>query len=355
MAHPIIPVTKTTHPRLPHFKIETLQFGKHFTDHMLMADYIDGEWKNIEIKPYAPFEVDPASAVLHYGQTIFEGIKAYKNSKDEVVIFRPDQNFIRFNVSADRMQMPAVPEWLFMEGMKQLIALDNGWIPSLPDHSLYIRPFMIATDPFLGVRPSTTYKFMILLGPSGPYFSAPMKIVIEEKYTRAAPGGVGYAKNGGNYGGSLYPVELAKKRGFDQILWTDAFEHKYVEEVGVMNVMFVIDGKVITPSLERGTVLKGVTRDSAITLLRDMGYVVEERNLSVDEIVEAHKKGLLQEVFGVGTAAVVSFIINLTYKDYSMDFDLDKLKVAPALKQHLNDIRVGNVPDKHNWLEKLPS
>jgi len=355
MAHPIIPVTKTTNPRLPHFKIETLQFGKHFTDHMLMADYIDGEWKNIEIKPYAPFEVDPASAVLHYGQTIFEGIKAYKNTKDEVVIFRPDQNFIRFNVSADRMQMPAVPEWLFMEGMKQLIAIDKGWIPSLPDHSLYIRPFMIATDPFLGVRPSTTYKFMILLGPSGPYFSAPMKIVIEEKYTRAAPGGFGYAKNGGNYGGSLYPVELAKKRGFDQILWTDAFEHKYVEEVGVMNVMFVIDGKVITPSLERGTVLKGVTRDSAITLLRDMGYVVEERNLSVDEIVEAHKKGLLQEVFGVGTAAVVSFIINLTYKDYSMDFDLDKLKVAPALKQHLNDIRVGNVPDKHNWLEKLPS
>ena len=355
MAHPIIPVTKTTNPRLPHFKIETLQFGKHFTDHMLMADYEDGEWKNVVIKPYAPFEVDPASAMLHYGQTIFEGIKAYKNTKDEVVIFRPDQNFIRFNVSADRMQMPAVPEWLFIGGMKQLIALEKGWIPSLPEHSLYIRPFIIATDPFLGVRPSLTYKFMIILGPSGPYFSAPMKIVIEEKYTRAAPGGVGYAKNGGNYGGSLYPVELAKKRGFDQILWTDAFEHKYVEEVGVMNVMFVIDGKVITPSLERGTVLKGVTRDSAIILLRGMGYVVEERNLSVDEIVEAHKKGLLQEVFGVGTAAVVSYIINLTYKDYSMDFDLDKLKVAPALKQHLNDIRVGNVPDKHNWLEKLPS
>lgn len=355
MAYPIIPITKTTHPRLPHFKMETLQFGKHFSDHMLTADYIDGEWKNIEIKPYAPFEVDPASAVLHYGQTIFEGIKAYKNAKDEVVIFRPDQNFIRFNVSADRMQMPAVPEWLFLEGMKQLIALDKDWIPSLPEHSLYIRPFIIATDPFLGVRPSSTYKFMIILGPSGPYFSAPMKIVIEEKYTRAAPGGVGYAKNGGNYGGSLYPVELAKKRGFDQILWTDAFEHKFVEEVGVMNVMFVIDGKVITPSLERGTVLKGVTRDSAITLLREMGYVVEERNLSVDEIVEAHKKGLLQEVFGVGTAAVVSFIINLTYKDYSMDFNLDTLKVAPALKQHLNDIRVGNVPDKHNWLMKVPS
>jgi branched-chain amino acid aminotransferase len=355
MAHPIIPVTQNTNPRLPHFKIETLQFGKHFTDHMLMADYENGEWKNVVIKPYAPFEVDPASAMLHYGQTIFEGIKAYKNTKDEVVIFRPDQNFIRFNVSAERMQMPQVPEWLFMGGMKQLIALEKGWIPSLPEHSLYIRPFIIATDPFLGVRPSTTYKFMIILGPSGAYFSAPMKIIIEEKYTRATPGGVGFAKCGGNYGGSLYPVDLAQKNGYDQVLWTDAIEHKYVEEVGMMNVMFVIDGKVITPSLERGTVLKGVTRDSAITLLRDMGYEVEERNLSIDEIVEAHKKGLFQEVFGVGTAAVVSYICKLSYKDYSMDFDLDKLKVAPALKQHLNDIRVGNVPDKHNWLMKVPS
>jgi len=290
MAHPIIPITKNTNPRLPHFKIEELQFGKHFTDHMLMADYENGEWKNVVIKPYAPIEVDPASAMLHYGQTIFEGIKAYKNNKDEVAIFRPDQNFIRFNVSAARMQMPQVPEWLFMGGMKQLIDLEKGWIPSLPEHSLYIRPFMIATDPFLGVRPSATYKFMIILGPSGAYFSAPMKIVIEQKYTRATPGGVGFAKCGGNYGGSLYPVDLAQKNGYDQVLWTDAIEHKYVEEVGMMNVMFVIDGKVITPSLERGTVLKGVTRDSAITLLRDMGYVVEERNLSVDEIVDKIKK-----------------------------------------------------------------
>ena len=353
MAHPIIPVTKTTHPRLPQFKFETLQFGKHFTDHMLMADYIDGEWKNVEIKPYAPFEVDPASAMLHYGQTIFEGIKAYKNSKDEVVIFRPDQNFIRFNVSAARMQMPQVPEWLFMEGMQQLISVEKGWIPSLPEHSLYIRPFMIATDPFLGVRPSNTYKFMIILGPSGAYFSAPMKIIIEEKYTRATPGGVGFAKNGGNYGSSLYPVDLAQKNGYDQVLWTDAIEHKYVEEVGMMNVMFVIDGKVITPSLERGTVLKGVTRNSSIILLREMGYEVEERNLSIAEIIEAHKKGLFQEVFGVGTAAVVSYISRLAHEDYIMDFDMNALKVAPALKKQLNDIRMGNVPDTHGWLVKI--
>ncbi len=355
MQYPNIPITKTTDPRLPQFKFETLQFGKHFTDHMLMADYENGEWKNVVIKPYASFEVDPASAMLHYGQTIFEGIKAYKNNKGEVVIFRPDQNFIRFNVSAARMQMPQVPEWIFMGGMQQLINLDKGWIPSLPEHSLYIRPFIIATDPFLGVRPSSTYKFMIILGPSGPYFSTPMKIIIEDTYTRATPGGVGFAKNGGNYGGSLYPVHLAQQNGFDQVLWTDAIEHKYVEEVGMMNVMFVIDGKVITPSLERGTVLKGVTRDSAITLLRDMGYVVEERNLSVDEIVQAHKKGVLQEVFGVGTAAVVSYIAKLTYKDYDMNFNVDQLKVAPALKQNLNDIRVGIVPDKHHWLVKVPS
>jgi branched-chain amino acid aminotransferase len=240
-----------------------------------------------------------------------------------------------------------------MEGMKQLVALEKDWIPNIPEASLYIRPFMIATDPFLGVRPSLTYKFMIILGPSGPYFSAPMKILIEEKYTRATPGGVGFAKNGGNYGGSLYPVALAQEKGYDQVLWTDAIEHKFVEEVGMMNVMFVIDGKVITPSIDRGTVLKGVTRNSAIILLRDMGYEVEERNLAVTEIVEAHKKGLLQEVFGVGTAAVVSYISKLAQDDYVMDFDVAALKVAPALKKRLNDLRMGNIPDSHGWLAKL--
>jgi len=333
--------------------MDEIAFGKHFTDHMLVADYENGEWKNGVIQPYAPLVIDPSSAVLHYGQTIFEGIKAFKNEKGEVVIFRPDQNFIRFNTSADRMQMPAVPEWLFMEGMKQLIQLEKDWVPNKPDCSLYIRPFMIATDPFLGVRPSLTYKFMIILGPSGPYFSAPMKIAIEKKYTRATPGGVGFAKNGGNYGASLYPVNLAQKNGYDQVLWTDAIEHKYVEEVGMMNVMFVIDGKVITPSLERGTVLKGVTRDSCIILLREMGYEVEERNLSIAEIIEAHKKGLFQEVFGIGTAAVVSFISRLADDEYVMDFDVNALKVAPALKKRLNDIRMGNLPDTHHWLEKI--
>jgi branched-chain amino acid aminotransferase len=240
-----------------------------------------------------------------------------------------------------------------MDGMKQLIKIEKDWIPKLEDHSLYIRPFMIATDPFIGVRPSALYKFMIILGPSGPYNSEPMKILIEKDFTRATPGGVGFAKNGGNYGASLYPVVLAQKKGYDQVLWTDALEHKYVEEVGMMNVMFVIDGKVITPSLERGTVLKGVTRASAIILLRDMGYTVEERNLSIEEIVTAHKSGKLEEVFGVGTAAVVSFVSRLAEGDYVMDFDLTKSVVAPKLKKKLNDIRTGLEEDKHGWLVKI--
>ena len=353
MSTSTIPVTKTTHSNLVNFNMNEIAFGKHFTDHMLEADYVDGEWKNASIQPFSPISLDPSSAVLHYGQTIFEGIKAFKNDQGESVIFRPDQNFIRFNVSAARMQMPAVPEWLFMEGMKQLIEVEKGWIPTQADSSLYIRPFMIATDPFLGVRPSLSYKFMIILGPSGPYFSAPMKILIEQKYTRATPGGVGFAKNGGNYAASLHPVELAKQKGFDQVLWTDANEHKYVEEVGVMNVMFVIDGKVITPSLERGTVLKGVTRDSAIILLREMGYEVEERNLSVDEIVDAHKKGLFQEIFGVGTAAVVSMIKQLAHGEYLMEFDPENMPIAKSLKQALHELRMGRKADNHGWMVKI--
>jgi len=348
-----IPVTEIPAKDLNHFDPNNFSFGKNFTNYMLEAEYSEGAWKNAVIKKFQPLSLDPSTAALHYGQTIFEGIKAFKNDKGEVAIFRPDQNFIRFNTSAERMGMPLVPNWLFIDGMKQLVALEKDWIPNIPEASLYIRPFMIATDPFLGVRPSLTYKFMIILGPSGPYFSAPMKILIEEKYTRATPGGVGFAKNGGNYGGSLYPVALAQEKGYDQVLWTDAIEHKFVEEVGMMNVMFVIDGKIITPSVERGTVLKGVTRNSAIILLREMGYEVEERILAVSEIVEAHKKGLFQEVFGVGTAAVVSFISKLAQADYVMDFDVAALKVGPALKKRLNDLRMGNIPDTHGWLTKL--
>ena len=260
-------------------------------------------------------------------------MKAYKDQHGNAFIFRPYDNFHRFNISAVRMNMPEIPEEIFMEGLRQLIELDKDWIPSNHDHSLYIRPLMFATDTTLGVRPADTYKFIVMLSPTGPYYAEPMKISVEEKYTRAAPGGVGFAKNAGNYGGSMLAATVAKKKGYDQVLWTDAFEHKWLQEVGMMNVFFVIDGVVITPSLEDGCTLEGVTRSSAITLLQEMSVIVEERKISIDELLEAYKKGLLLEVFGTGTAATIAMIKELKYKDHLMKFDLAKWKIAPALRK----------------------
>src|SRR6478609_5332353 len=231
-----ISVTRIQRSKLKDLSLENLPFGKYFTDHMLEAEYADGEWKSVEIKPYQPLMLEPSVAAIHYGQSIFEGIKAYKDEDGNAFIFRPFDNFKRFNKSAERMNMPEVPEDIFIEGMRQLIELDKDWIPEKKEHSLYIRPFMFATDAMLGVRPSETYKFLIILSPAGPYFSAPMKISVEEKYTRAAPGGVGFAKNAGNYGGSMLASTVAKQNGYDQVLWTDAFEHKWLHEVGMMNV-----------------------------------------------------------------------------------------------------------------------
>lgn len=345
-----INVTRTERSKLKDLDLEKLPFGKCFTDHMLEADYENGEWKNVEIKPYQPLLLEPSLAALHYGQAIFEGVKAYKNEKAEAFIFRPYDNFIRFNLSAERMNMPTVPEEIFIEGMRQLIDLDKDWIPAKKDHSLYIRPVMFATDTMLGVRPSDTYKFLIILSPTGPYFSAPMKISVEEKYTRAAPGGVGFAKNAGNYGGSMIAATEAKKEGYDQVLWTDAFEHKWLHEVGMMNVFFIIDNVAITPGLDEGTILNGVTRSSVLTVLKDMGIDTEERKISIDEVMDAYKKGTLQEVFGTGTAATIAPIKELKYKDFVMKFLPESWKVAPKVKQTLADIRNGVVDDKHNWL-----
>ena len=231
-----IQVKKTSRSKINDINFDSLPFGRYFSDHMLEVDYENGEWKNVQIRPYQALSFEPSLAALHYGQAIFEGIKAYRNEKGEAFIFRPLDNFKRFNLSADRMQMPTVPEEIFMEGMRMLVDIDKNWIPAKKDYSLYIRPFMFATDHVIGVKPSETYKFMILLSPTGPYYSAPMKIYVEEKYTRAAPGGVGFAKNAGNYGGSLKASAEAKAKGYDQVLWTDAFEHKWLQEVGTMNV-----------------------------------------------------------------------------------------------------------------------
>lgn len=348
-----IKVSKTDSSRLPQVELKNIHFGHVFTDHMLVADYADGKWQSAEIKPYQSLTFAPSLAAIHYGQSIFEGIKAYKNAQGEAVIFRPEENFKRFNESALRMEMPEVPAEIFMNGMKQLINLDKEWIPAMENHSLYIRPFMFATDEFIGVRPSATYKFLIILSPTGPYYDKPMRIAVEEKYTRAAPGGVGQAKNAGNYGGSLKPAQDAIRNGYDQVLWTDAFEHKWLQEVGTMNVFFVLKDAVVTPSLEEGTILDGVTRKSAIVVLREMGLKVEERRVNVQDLIDAYEKGEFLEAFGTGTAATISRIKELSYKDKHMVFDLDKAEVSKELAGRLNDIRTGVAEDKYGWIVKL--
>ncbi len=346
-------ITKAERSKLHDINLDNIPFGKYFTDHMLEVDFEGGEWKTVEIKPYQPLLMAPSLAAIHYGQSIFEGIKAYKNSKGEACIFRPHDNFRRFNKSAERMQMPQVPEEIFMEGMRKLIKLDSNWIPAKEDHSLYIRPFMFSSDEMIGVKPSEKYKFMIILSPTGPYYNTPMRIYVEEQYVRAVPGGVGFAKAAGNYGAAMYATAEAKKKGYDQVLWTDAFEHKYVQECGTMNVFFIIGNTAITPSLEPGTILPGVTRLSAITLLQEMGFQVEEKNISIDDLIDAYKAGIFYEAFGTGTAATISFIKELRYKDFVMQFDVDHWRTAPALKQWLTDIRTGHKEDKYNWMQKV--
>jgi branched-chain amino acid aminotransferase len=348
-----IQVTKTAKSKIGEIDFNNIPFGKNFSDHMLEVDYVDGEWKQVTIRPFQSLSFSPALAAIHYGQSIFEGIKAYKDREGNPFIFRPFENFKRFNISAERMQMPVVPEEIFMEGMRRLVEIDRDWIPMKNDHSLYIRPFLFATDEVIGVKPSDTYKFMIILSPSGPYYSVPMRIYVEEIYTRASPGGVGFAKNAGNYAGSMLPTAIAKKKGYDQVLWTDAFEHKYIQEIGTMNVFFLIGDKAITPDLEAGTILEGVTRDSAIEVLKELGYGVEERPISIDEVISAHKAGELKEVFGTGTAATVSMIQELRYKDYVMKFDTNTWKAVPALKKLLTDIREGRKEDIRGWMFKV--
>jgi branched-chain amino acid aminotransferase len=346
-------ITKTNQSKLSDVQLENIPFGKVFTDHMFIAEYENGEWGQPEIKPYQPLQIDPSNAAWHYGQAIFEGIKAYPLPGGEVAIFRPLDNFHRFNRSAHRMQMPEVPEELFIEGMRQLIALDKDWVPHFPNHALYIRPFMIASDNAIGVRPSSKYLFMIICSPTGPYYTAPMRLYVEETYVRAVKGGVGYAKAAGNYAGAMYPTELAKQKGYDQVLWTDAFEHKYVQEAGVMNVLFVVGNKLLTPGLEEGTILAGVTRDSVLAVAREMGLEVEERPISIDELIEAYEKGELKEVFGAGTAATISQIKELRYKETDMFFDPNQGEVAKEILRRLNAIRYGQVADSHGWLLKV--
>lgn len=346
-------ISKVERSKLNDISLENVPFGKYFTDHILEVDYDNGTWQTPNILPYHSLQLDPSLAALHYGQAIFEGIKAYKDQQGNPQIFRPYDNFRRFNISAERMQMPAVPEEIFIEGLRKLIDIERNWIPDKDNHALYIRPFMFATDAAIGVRPSSKYKFLIILSPTGPYYAAPMRIYVEEKYVRAVEGGYGFAKAAGNYAGSLLAAAEAQKKGYDQVLWMDAFEHKYVQECGTMNVFFIIGDKAITPGLESGAILEGVTRDSTIVLLKEMGYEVEERDLSIDEIIIAFKAGNIREIFGTGTAATISMIKELKYKDYAMEFDVDKWTIAPEVKRRMDAIKYGLEPDTYGWLYKI--
>ena len=348
-----IKVTRAEQSKLKGFTLENLPFGKYFSDHMLEADYVNGEWTHVEIKPYQPLLLNPGLSALHYGQAIFEGIKAFRDHSGNAWIFRPEDNHRRFNVSATRLQMPEVPAGIFLEGMRQLVALEKKWIPEMKDHSLYIRPFMFATDDTLGVHPSNSYKFLIILSPAGPYYPKPMRIYVEERYTRAAPGGVGYAKAAGNYAAALLPTAEAQQKGYDQVLWTDAIEHKYAQEIGTMNVFFVLKDKVLTPDLKSETILAGVTRDTVINLLRELGHTVEEGQINIEDIIAAYKKGELLEVFGTGTAATVAMIRELRYKDFTMDFNTDTWKVCTSAKKRLDAIRSLEHPDTHGWMFRV--
>lgn len=344
-----IKVTKTTKSRLSEVDFNNLVFGKKYADHMLVADFDGKEWKNAEILPFQHISVSPSNAAWHYGQAIFEGIKAYKDQEGNPMIFRPHDNYARFNKSAERMGMPDVPEWLFVGGMAMLIDLDRGWVPSNPGCSLYLRPFMIAADEFIGVRPSDTYKFMIINSPSGPYFNKPIHLLVQDKYIRAFPGGVGYAKAAGNYGGAMYPTMQARKQGYDQILWVDGFEHKYLQECGTMNVFVIIGNRAYTPDLTNGTILAGVTRASVMEILTDMGLEVIEGPVSIEEVVKAWKDGSLREVFGTGTASSVAYVEHLDYKEHQIRLDTDKYNVGAEVINRLDAIRTGKTADDKGW------
>lgn len=348
-----IEITRVENSRINEFDPNNIVFGSLFTDHMLVADCINGEWQTPQIMPYGEISYNPALASLHYGQSIFEGMKAFKNEANEVLMFRPLENFKRFNRSAERMCMPHVPEEIFMGGLEEILRLDAAWVPTGEDNSLYLRPFMFATDVYLGVRPSQNYRFMIIMSPAGKYYSAAPKVKVETEYIRAAPGGVGYAKCAGNYAASLYPAKLAQEQGYTQLLWTDAIEHKYFEESGTMNVMFVIDGKLVTPEVS-STILKGTTREALLMIATSLGIETEERRVSVDEIIEGIASGKVTEVFGAGTAVVVSPFSAVGFEgtDYELPV-VNETSVSTRLKNALNDIRTGKVEDTNNWVWKV--
>lgn len=347
-----IDINRTENSKLKDFDINDASFGKVYSDHMFYAEYADGEWKNFSIKPFGPISLTPANLTLHYGQSVFEGMKASKDTDGNPMLFRLDRHISRLNKSAERMGMPSLPEDLFYQALELLVSIDYKWIPEAPN-ALYIRPFMFAADEFIGVRSSDTYKFIIFTGPVSSYYKKPVRLLTAQKYIRAAKGGVGFAKTAGNYAATLYPMNIASKMGYDQIMWMDQ-NFEYIQECGTMNLFFVIDGRVITPTTSDGTILEGITRDSFIKLLTEKGIRVEERHIHIKEIVEAYKLGTLEDVFGAGTAAVVAPVIELTYRDTVMKLPpIENREISKFLKEELNNIRSGVAEDRFNWIHRV--
>ena len=337
-------------------KVDTIDFnniplGTSFTDHMFICDYKDGEWQNPRIEPLALIPTHPAAMALHYGQAIFEGMKANVDADGTPMLFRADKNAARLNFSADRMGMPNVPEELFVEGLKQLVAMDKAWIPPQDGSALYLRPFMYADEAFIGMRAATSYKFIIMASPAGPFFSKRIKLWAEKKFVRAVDGGTGEAKAAGNYAAAIRPTELAKAKGYDQVLWLDAVEHEYIQEVGTMNIFFKIDGKFITPRRD-GAILDGITRMSVIDILKDKGFEVIERPITLTEIRDASEKGLLEEAFGTGTAVGIAYIQSIGTENGDIHIS-DESPVGLEVNDTLNAIKTGKIEDKFNWMIKV--
>lgn len=343
-----IAVEQTQNSRLAQVDFENLNFGKIMSDHMLLAEYNNGSWESVKVVPYQNLSLSPAASALHYGQAIFEGVKAYRLENGQISIFRPDQNYIRFNKSAARLEMPEVPEEIFIEGMKELIRTDKEWVPKTPNTSLYIRPYMFATEAALGVHPSANYKFLIITSPVGAYYNKPLRIKVETHFTRAAEGGVGFSKNAGNYALSLHPTRLAQEEGFDQLIWTDAKEHAYVEEAGTANLLFIMNDTLITPSSE--TILRGITRLSIMDIAKKWGMKTESRKVSIKELIQGIENGSVTEAFAAGTAATLTPIAEIGYNGQTYKLsDPATRGFSNKVLAYLNDLRYGRIEDEFGW------
>ena len=348
-----IKLSKVKSSKISKVDFSDLGFCKYYTDHMFVCEYENNDWKNFRIIPFQDLNLSPACTTLHYGQTIFEGLKAYKNEKDEILIFRPDKNAKRFNSSAERMCMPSFPEKYFINSIEELLKIEKDWVPKGEENSLYIRPLMFAIDPYIGIKPADKYLFIIICGLAGGYYSEPVNVKIETEYTRAVKGGVGYAKTAANYAAALYPAVQAQKEGFHQLIWTDGKEHNFVEESGTMNLFFVIDNKLITPPLG-DTVLDGVTRDSIISVCPELDIDIEIRKISVKEIIDALGNGSMTEAFGAGTAATIAPIKTIAFqsKKYNLP-ENNKISFSKKILDYLNNLKFGKIDDKFDWVNKL--